>query len=333
VLERSTSSAFTAPTRVNLAANATTYTDATAAAATSYWYRVRADNGTAASAWSNVATVTTPAAPPTGTPSYADAVTADTPVSWWRLGELSGTVAGDARGANPGTYRNAPLLGSASLLTRDTANRAAGFDGGDWAEVPDKASLDLTTAVTLEAWIKPQVVPAIGGWASVVSKSEAYSLQFNGPRLEFTLIQNGVRRRLQTADNAIVAGRTYHVVGTYDGTTQRLYVNGTQVGSRAQTGLVTATNWPLTIASWSGGERFTGVVDEVAVYDKALTAARVSAHTQAGGLATATSAARRVSRAGAVKPRGGRYAMGPAQRRTFGRKGPGAPRTLKLPKR
>jgi hypothetical protein len=210
-------------------------------------------------------------------------------VSWWRLGDASGTRATDERGANHGTYRNGPVLGSPGLLTNDLANKAVRFDGvNDNVLVSDSASLDLTNRITLEAWIKPNILPATGSFRSVVSKAESYSLQFNGPRLEFTIIQNGVRKRLQTPVGAVSTGQTYHVVGTFDGVTQRLYLNGAQVGSVALAGSATVTPSALDIGSWNGSsEFFNGTIDEVAVYNKALTATRVSAHYTSGKGTTA----------------------------------------------
>ena len=65
-----------------------------------------------------------------------------------------------------------------------------------------------------------------------MAKREQYALQFNGPLLEFTIMQIGTRGgRLQAPAGTVVAGQTYHVVGTFDGTTRRLYVNGAQVAS------------------------------------------------------------------------------------------------------
>ena len=73
------------------------------------------------------------------------------------------------------------------------------------------------------------------------------------------------------------------MVGTYDGTTQRLYVNGTQVASVALTGAINANTTALYIGSWNGTtEFFKGTIDEVAVYTTALTAAQVAAHRTAG---------------------------------------------------
>src|SRR4029450_9162361 len=103
----------------------------------------------------------------------------------------------------------------------------------------------LTSSLTLETWIKPTSLPASGSFASVLTKAESYSIQFNGPKLEFTIMQNGTRKRLQAASGAIVAGQTYHVVGTYDGSTQRLYVNGAQVASTALTGAITTNSNPV----------------------------------------------------------------------------------------
>ncbi|HZV74163.1 MAG TPA: LamG domain-containing protein, partial [Conexibacter sp.] len=118
---------------------------------------------------------------------------------------------------------------------------------------------------------------------SVLTKAESYSLQFNGPVLELTIIQSGARHRLQTPAGVIVAGGTYHVVGTFDGTTQRLYVNGTQVASAPLSGSATITPRWLFVGSWDGSsEFFSGTIDEPAVYNAVLSPARVSTHYRAG---------------------------------------------------
>ena len=120
-----------------------------------------------------------------------------------------------------------------------------------------------------------------------MTKAESYSLQFNGPQLEFTVIQNGVRRRLQSAAGVIAPGNTYHVVGTYDGGVQRLYVNGNEVSSNPLTGGLSVTASDVLIGSWDGGsEFFNGVIDEAAVYDAALPSDRVRVHYSTGTGAT-----------------------------------------------
>jgi hypothetical protein len=211
------------------------------------------------------------------------------------LGETSGTTANDASGLNPGAYKNGALLAQPSLLAADSANRSVRFDGtNDYVNIPSSSSSSLspTSKVSVEAWIKPNALPSAGNFASVASKAESYSLQFNGPRIEFTIMQAGARRRLQAPAGAIAIGQTYHLLGTYDGTTQRLYVNGVEVASAALTGAITANSNPLNIASWNGGsEPLNGTVDEVAVYTSALSAARVNAHYEAGTTTSKTVAA------------------------------------------
>ena len=218
-------------------------------------------------------------------PSYSAAVLTDNPVSYWRLGESSGTTAADESGANPGTYLNSPTLGAPSLLASDTADTAVSFDGvNDTVKVPSSPSLELGSTLSLEAWIKPKTaLPSSGTFASVVTKAESYSLQFNGPNIEFTIMQNGNRRRMP-APGVIHPNQIYHVVGTYDGETQRLYVNGTLVASGSVTSGPPSTNSnALYIGSWDGEEEFfKGTIDEVAVYDTTLSPARVAAHYAAG---------------------------------------------------
>jgi phosphodiesterase/alkaline phosphatase D-like protein len=211
--------------------------------------------------------------------AYAASVRVDNPLAHWRLDEASGIVVTDSVGGRHGTYSGSPALGSAGLLGSETSHTAVRFDGtDDTISVPDSAPLDLTSAISLEAWIKPDALPAPGQFASVLSKRDAYSLQFNGPRLEFTVIQGTVRKRLQADAGAIVAGGTYHVVGTYDGTTTRLYVNGVQVTSGALTGNADVTGTAISVGSWGTSEWFRGTIDEPAVYGSVLSPSRVLAH-------------------------------------------------------
>jgi hypothetical protein len=295
MVERSSSSTFSSSATFNVAANATTFSDSGLAGGTTYWYRVKAVNGAESSSYSNTASAMTQTATPTG---YRGAVLADTPVSYWRLGEASGTAAADERGANPGTYVNSPTLGVASLLSSDTANKAVTFDGtNDQVKVADSASLRFTGPFSLEAWIKPTSLPAAGSFASIMTKAESYTLQFNGPRLEFTIIQNGIRKRLQAPSGAVSTGQIYHVVGTYDGNTQRLYLNGKEVASTPLTGGASSSANALYLGSWGGsGEFFKGTIDEAAVYGSALSATQVSAHYAAAtSTATTTTASTQVA--------------------------------------
>ncbi len=223
--------------------------------------------------------------PPPVTSAYGRAVSDDAPAGWWRLGERSGTTALNQTGGGAGTYAGGVTLGQPALVPTESGNSAVAFNGSSGrVNVPSESALNATGAVTLEAWIKPATLPSSGAFRSVLSKAEAYSLQFNGPRLEFTIVQSGnVRRRLQTPTGAIAAGSTYHVVGTYDGSTQRIYLNGVQVASTSLSGAISTSTDPLSIGSWDGTmEYFNGVIDEAAVYRTALSASRVAAHYDAG---------------------------------------------------
>ena len=69
-----------------------------------------------------------------------------------------------------------------------------------------------------------------------------------------------------------------HLAATYDGTTMRLYVNGAQVASQAQTGAIATSTDPLQIGGDSiYGQYFQGAIDEVRIYNVALTAAEIQA--------------------------------------------------------
>ena len=76
--------------------------------------------------------------------------------------------------------------------------------------------------------------------------------------------------------NPIPLNTWSHLAATYDGQTLRLYVNGVQVGSAAANGTVRKTTYPLFIGRESlYDNHFAGTLDEVQIYDHALTTAEI----------------------------------------------------------
>ena len=86
------------------------------------------------------------------------------------------------------------------------------------------------------------------------------------------------RRRLREVygPTALTANTWAHLAATYDGATMRLYVNGAQVASQAQTGAIATSTNPLQIGGDSlYGGYFAGQIDEVRIYDRALNIAEI----------------------------------------------------------
>jgi hypothetical protein len=194
--------------------------------------------------------------------------------------ETSGTTATDSSGANnPGTITGA---------TRTVSGKYGGalnFDGiNDLVTVADAASLDLTNGMTLEAWVNPTT---INGWETVILKETTGDLVYalyadnngndtGGPRRPAAWIRQG-STQYSTAGTSQVATNTWtHLAATYNATNLRLFVNGVQVSSIARTGNLGVSGNPLRIGGnniWS--EWFNGLIDEVRVYNRALSAAEI----------------------------------------------------------
>jgi hypothetical protein len=173
--------------------------------------------------------------------------------------------------------------GTISGATRTTAGKIGGalsFNGTNaWVTVKDAASLDLTTGMTIEAWVKPS---ALAGWRSVVLKEAtgglAYALYSGnnaGRPAGYVHISNDVAAP-GTAD--MVANVWTHLAVTYDGTTLRLFVNGVRVRSQSAPGAAMTTGGALRIGGNSvWGEYFKGLIDEVRIYNRALTGSEIQA--------------------------------------------------------
>jgi hypothetical protein len=215
-------------------------------------------------------------------------VLADSPVSYWRLGEQSGTTAADSgAGGNPGTIVGGVTLGAPGALAGDP-NTAMTFNGG-YVNVPNKANLDPTGDLTVEAWAKPTT---LGVTQTVVHKGDGTSESGWQYRLSMTssnhwrgTVYVGGTAYTVTDPNTESAGQWYYLAMTRSGSTLTLYVNGAAVATTTVGGALNSTTGLLAIGrtgsasepSWSTYP-FAGTIDEVAVYNHALTATRVQAH-------------------------------------------------------
>lgn len=228
--------------------------------------------------------------------AYVDEVLADAPVLFLLLDDTSGTTA-RARVGTDGTYVGSPTLAASGPSS--AIPRAVTFANDKYATVADAAEYDPGAGPwTIEAWLR---APA-ASFSTVFTKRLAsgdfsqWGFGFghpfeatSGPRLWALHRQNGSTQRHEQSNAWLDDGRWHHVAVTYDGAGAiNLYVDGyvDEMGpfaSNTDAGSPNiSTTAPVTIASNNAGTEFPGDVAAAAIYPSALSAARISAHFEAG---------------------------------------------------
>ncbi len=198
-------------------------------------------------------------------------------VSWW---QAEGT-ADDALGLNPGTLSSA---GSVSFVP-GKIGQAFHFDGQGFVEVPDSPTLEPVT-VTTAAWVRAGASP--GPFDHILSKgasncdgsSYAFYTGSDGG-LQFYVFDGTTVFASPSAGPGVWDGNWHFVAGTFDGATVRLYVDGAEVGTGTSASAAIkyglATSNMLFIGAYPGTcpLPFTGDVDEVQIFGRALSAPEV----------------------------------------------------------
>jgi len=212
----------------------------------------------------------------TANDSASDPTTIASPTSGlvaaYSFNEGTGTSTTDASGTG-----NTGSIANAIWTTAGKYGGALSFNANATVNIPDAASLHLTTAMTLEAWVNPSAVT--NAWRDIIYKGndnyylEATTTNSSLPAAAGTFGAAGA----EAYGTAALAPNVWvHLAGTYDGATLRLYVNGAQVTSLARTGSIATSTNPLQIGGDSiYGQFFAGLIDEVRVYNVALTAAEI----------------------------------------------------------
>jgi hypothetical protein len=195
------------------------------------------------------------------------------PVASYGFEEASGSAATDQSGNN----NNGTFTGATRVAGK--FGNGLSFNGTTGAvTVPDSASLDLTTGMTLEAWVNPT---ALTGWRTAVLKETAGDLAYALYASDGTRpvgIAYAATKAYSSGTAALPLNTWTHLAATYDGATVRLFVNGTLAASAAATGPISVSSAPLRIGGNSvWGEYFAGTIDEVRVYNRALSQTEIQA--------------------------------------------------------
>ena len=153
------------------------------------------------------------------------------------------------------------------------------FDGtNDSITVPDSTSLDLTTAMTAMAWVKPM---SATGWRTVLLKERPDGLSYglyshNKQEQPVGYVHTQGIDRAATGIEHTEPGAWTHLAVTLGDGRLRLYVNGVLERDEAAPGAMPVSANPLRIGGNSvRGEYFHGLLDEIRVYDRSLTTAEI----------------------------------------------------------
>jgi len=215
---------------------------------------------------------------------YQELVLASAPVSYWPLNEATGaTTALDiASGLNNITYGGTYTLGEAGL--RSDGDPSVLFNGGGSTGVAFNPSLN-PTQFSVECWVKPTdstVQYLVALQDRTTGSRTGYAIWKNnggGAGFGMQWTSSGTNNPIINATSAAVAGSSYHVVGTYDGTTFKLYVNGVLEGSAVSTYVPASPTQPgFTIGSRNGITTAPSYIQDVALYSRALTPAEILSH-------------------------------------------------------
>lgn len=186
-----------------------------------------------------------------------------------------------------GSHNDGQAVGTMQSDPNGRIGRAASFDGASWIDIASSASLGVTTKLTYAAWIKPTgnldgaLSPGIIAKRDGFDTNVAFTMFLYANDNLYVDVPGTVRNHSTTM---FTLGSWAHVATVYDGTAAaptriRIYVNGKLDQSFTDSvGSIPITSAHLLIGNLvNGGDRFKGLIDEVAIWSRALSDAEIAA--------------------------------------------------------
>jgi hypothetical protein len=218
-----------------------------------------------------------------GTAAYRAAVAADSPILFAPLDDPSGSFTDLSTNAFVGTGHGTLTRNQTTGLTSLGSGVLTGGSSSDFVTFPDNAALDIVGDVTYEAWIK---------CASGASTNRNFMTKSNdgasggygfwiGTANKLLVTNVGAGTTLILGSATLSVGTLYHVAFTRATNAYITYINGVQDNTASQSAAISPTTQPFTIGTWST-LFLSGLIADVAVYNTALSAARLLAHYNAG---------------------------------------------------
>lgn len=191
--------------------------------------------------------------------------------------DISGTTVYDRSGqGNNGTLTNGPTK------VQGRVGQALSFDGtDDYVAINHSSDLVPSSEITLSAWVYPE---ATGDNYDFISKFDVgaqrgYNLRIDSNNTLVFDLSTGATNSWVIGNTVFSTNQWHHVVATYNGSAIKVYVNGVEDGSTAVSGSIYSSTADLFIGridpAYAANRYFEGKIDEVRIYDKALTAAEV----------------------------------------------------------
>jgi len=211
------------------------------------------------------------------------------PVGYWMLDDGEGTIAVDSSGnGNDGTIVGNPTwIDGVEGTALEFHGLGAPGGGGDYIDCGNDASLDITGPISIALWIRPgaddpegqaTTTAPMAKAMSGMSPSWSYQVRYGWggapqPYMAFTF--NTSPRAWAFVGRNLERDEWCHIACSHDGTTLKCYLNGEETDSTPM-GQITSSPTPVLIGSDGWGCDWIGAIDEVAIYDQALSADEIS---------------------------------------------------------